>query len=147
MILQEDGQLYAGVARVDITPENFETYSDLNGNHSFDGCITDPIAERAGLDLGVVTDAIALGQAASPQVVRNTRRMASGDHESNLAFTAALRLKDVEYALSFARGLGVQSPFGELSATLLRKLCAQGDAHTNESKIFEVLRNLPSPRR
>ncbi len=50
MILEEDGQLYAGIARVAITPENFETYSDLNGNHSFDGCITDPLASRAGCD-------------------------------------------------------------------------------------------------
>ncbi|MFN7143328.1 MAG: hypothetical protein ACK4YP_06095 [Myxococcota bacterium] len=50
MILEEDGQLYAGVARIDITPTDFETYSDLNGNHSFDGCITDPTASRSGCD-------------------------------------------------------------------------------------------------
>jgi hypothetical protein len=50
MILKEDGQLYAGVARVDITPTGFETYTDLNGNHSFDGCITDPTASRGGCD-------------------------------------------------------------------------------------------------
>jgi hypothetical protein len=48
MILADDGQLYAGVARIEITPTNFETYSDLNGNHSFDGCVTDPLAERTG---------------------------------------------------------------------------------------------------
>lgn len=50
MVLAEDGQLYAGVARVDITPSNFETYSDLDGDHSFDGCLTDPNAERSGCD-------------------------------------------------------------------------------------------------
>lgn len=50
MVLAEDGQLYAGVARVDVTPEGFETYTDLNGNHSFDGCYTDPAAERTGCD-------------------------------------------------------------------------------------------------
>ncbi|MDP2312235.1 MAG: hypothetical protein Q8P41_04965 [Pseudomonadota bacterium] len=50
MPLVEDGQLYAGVARVDITPTNFETYTDINGNHSFDGCITDPAASRTGCD-------------------------------------------------------------------------------------------------
>lgn len=100
------------------------------------------IAERAGLDLNVVADAIALGQAASPQVVRNARRFASGDHEQNIVFTPALRLKDVEYALRFARKLGVAAPFGDLSATLLRKLCEQGDAQANESKIFEVVKAL-----
>ena len=38
------------------------------------------LAERAGLDLRLVADAIATGQAASPQVVRNTRRMARRIH-------------------------------------------------------------------
>ncbi len=50
MTLADDNQLYAGVARIDITPTNFETYSDLDGDHSFDGCITDPIAERTGCE-------------------------------------------------------------------------------------------------
>lgn len=100
------------------------------------------IAERAGLDLNAVADAIALGQAASPQVVRNARRFAMGDHDRDIVFTPALRLKDVEYALRFARKLGVGSPFGDLSATLLRKLCEKGDAHANESKIFDVVRRL-----
>ena len=50
MILEEDGQLYAGAARVDITPTDFETYTDLNGNNSFDGCLTAPNADRTGCD-------------------------------------------------------------------------------------------------
>ncbi len=104
------------------------------------------IAQLAGLDLTVVADAIATGQAASPQVVRNTRRMATGDHDQNIVFTPALRLKDVEYALRYARTLGVASPFGDLAARLLRQLCAQGDAQANESKIFEVVRALPPER-
>lgn len=100
------------------------------------------IAERAGLELDAVVDAIASGQAASPQVVRNTRRMANGDHDQNVVFTPMLRLKDVEYALRFSRKLGVASPFGELAAALLRELIARGDAQANESKIFEVIRAL-----
>ena len=43
------------------------------------------------------------GQAASPQVVRNVRRMVDGDHDRNVVFTAALRLKDVQYALRLAQ--------------------------------------------
>jgi 3-hydroxyisobutyrate dehydrogenase len=105
------------------------------------------IAERAGLDLNAVADAIALGQAASPQVVRNTRRIAAGNHDQNIVFTPALRLKDVEYALRFARKLGVAAPFGDVSATLFRKLCERGDAHVNESKVFEVVRSLKPPDR
>lgn len=92
------------------------------------------LAERAGLPLSAVVDAIALGQAASPQVVRNTRRMAAGDHEQNVVFTPALRLKDVEHALELGRRLGQETPFGDVAADLLRRLCAQGFADVNESK-------------
>ncbi|MDP2308186.1 MAG: hypothetical protein Q8P18_19355 [Pseudomonadota bacterium] len=50
MTLAEDGQVYAGIARVDITPTDFETYTDLDGDHSFDGCMTDPAASRTGCE-------------------------------------------------------------------------------------------------
>jgi 3-hydroxyisobutyrate dehydrogenase len=96
------------------------------------------MAQRAGLDLHRVADAIASSQAASPQVVRNTRRMVDGDHDQNVVFTTALRLKDVEYALRLGRELRIESPFGELAGSGLRQLCANGRADANESGIFEV---------
>jgi 3-hydroxyisobutyrate dehydrogenase len=102
------------------------------------------LAEGAGLDLSQVADAIAQGQAASPQVVRNVRRMAENNHDRDVVFTPALRLKDVQYALQLAQKLGVGSAFGELAASLLRKLCERGAGQANESKIIEVVRN-PSP--
>ena len=73
------------------------------------------LAQRAGLDLNVVVEAVSSGQAASPQVVRNVRRMADGDHDHNVVFTSALRLKDVEYALRLVQGLQMAAPFGELA--------------------------------
>lgn len=96
------------------------------------------LAQRAGLDLAIVADAIAVGQAASPQVVRNVRRMAAGDHDRNVVFTAALRLKDVEYALQMARELALPAPFGEVAGSGLRELCATGRAQINESGIFDL---------
>ncbi|MBM4367698.1 MAG: neutral/alkaline non-lysosomal ceramidase N-terminal domain-containing protein [Deltaproteobacteria bacterium] len=45
--LVNDGQLYAGVARVDITPSITETFDDLDGDYYFDGCPTDPTASRS----------------------------------------------------------------------------------------------------
>jgi 3-hydroxyisobutyrate dehydrogenase len=96
------------------------------------------LAQRAGLDLATVADAIATGQAASPQVVRNVRRMVAGDHDRNVVFTAALRLKDVEYALQMAQGLRLGAPFGELAGSGLRELCGSGRAQINESSIFDV---------
>lgn len=96
------------------------------------------LAQRAGLDLSAVADAIATGQAASPQVVRNVRRMAAGDHDRNIVFTAALRLKDVEYALRLAQALRMSVPFGELAERGLTELCEGGRAQMNESSILDV---------
>jgi len=100
------------------------------------------LAERAGLDLKLVADAVASGQAASPQVVRNVRRFVAGDHATNVTFTPALRLKDIEYALRLAKKLGVHSPLGLVADELYRKLCAQGGGGDNESRIIDVMRSL-----
>jgi 3-hydroxyisobutyrate dehydrogenase len=99
------------------------------------------IAERAGLEIAAVADAIASSQAASPQVVRNTRRMVAGDHADNVVFTSALRLKDVEYALRLAREIGIASPFGALAERTYRRLCELGHAQVNESKVIDVCRS------
>jgi 3-hydroxyisobutyrate dehydrogenase len=99
------------------------------------------LAQQAGLDMKLVADAVASGQAASPQVVRNVRRFVAGDHGTNINFTPALRLKDVEYALRLAKKLGVECPFGSVAADLYRKLCAQGGGRDNESRIIEALRS------
>jgi 3-hydroxyisobutyrate dehydrogenase len=98
------------------------------------------IAERAGLDLAVVAEAIATGQAASPQVVRNVRRMVDNDHDRNVVFTPVLRLKDVDYALRLSRSLGLGSPFGQLAARQLRHVIDLGHTRANETKILEVAR-------
>ena len=98
------------------------------------------IAEKVGLDLGVVADALATGQAASPQVVRNTRRIADGRHDRDILFTPQLRLKDVEYALMLARKFSIGSPFGELAGETFRRLCTLGHSQSNESKVVDVAR-------
>ena len=98
------------------------------------------IAERAGLDLHVVADAIATSQAASPQVVRNTRRIADGDHDRDIAFTPVLRLKDVEYALRLAAKLGVSTPFGDSARAAFNRLIELGGGADNESRVIDVAR-------
>ncbi|MCB9778576.1 MAG: neutral/alkaline non-lysosomal ceramidase N-terminal domain-containing protein [Alphaproteobacteria bacterium] len=42
MPLLEDGVTYAGAAIVDVTPEIVETWTDVNGNDLFEGCLWDP---------------------------------------------------------------------------------------------------------
>jgi 3-hydroxyisobutyrate dehydrogenase len=98
------------------------------------------LAERAGLNLHAVAETLATGQAASPQVVRNARRMVAGDHDTNIQFTPQLRLKDVDYALRLARKLGIGTPFGALASSVYTRLCELGHAGSNESKIIEVAR-------
>lgn len=98
------------------------------------------LAERAGLDLHTVAEAIATGQAASPQVVRNARRIVEGNHDENVLFTPALRLKDVRYALQLANNLGLRTPFGTAASDAYAQLCKLGFGDTNESKIIEVAR-------
>jgi 3-hydroxyisobutyrate dehydrogenase len=101
------------------------------------------LAERAGLDLEAVVDAIATGQAASPQVVRNTRRMVAGDFTRDVTFTPVLRLKDVEYALRLADELGIGAPFGAVARQAFRRLLDLGGAGQSESRVIEVARGEP----
>jgi 3-hydroxyisobutyrate dehydrogenase len=98
------------------------------------------VAERAGLDLQTAATAIAAGQAASPQVVRNARRIVADDHDRDLAFTPVLRMKDVSYALHLAERLGMAAPFGQLAASQFQQLIDLGHAQVNESKIIEIAR-------
>jgi 3-hydroxyisobutyrate dehydrogenase len=100
------------------------------------------LAERIGLDLSTVANAISSGQAASPQVVRNARRIVADDHDRNVVFTPILRLKDVEYALQLAQGIGMRAPFGQIAAGQLQQLIALGYSRDNESRIIEVARLL-----
>ncbi|HUQ50961.1 MAG TPA: NAD(P)-dependent oxidoreductase [Gammaproteobacteria bacterium] len=104
------------------------------------------LAERAGLDTKAVVDAIATSQAASPQVVRNTRRMLAGDFTHDVTFTPVLRLKDVEYALRLADDVGVGTPFGRVARDAFRRLIELGGAAQNESRIIEVARGQPPPK-
>jgi 3-hydroxyisobutyrate dehydrogenase len=101
------------------------------------------LAERAGLDLNLVADAVASGQAASPQVVRNVRRFVSGEPAGPVNFTPALRLKDIDYALRLADKLGADCAFGRVAGQLYRKLCELGYSSDNESRIIEALRQRP----
>jgi 3-hydroxyisobutyrate dehydrogenase len=101
------------------------------------------IAEKMGLDLGTVADALATGQAASPQVIRNARRMVDGQRDQSVVFTPQLRLKDIEYALALARTLEIGSPFGVVAARIFSRLCALGYAQANESEVIEVARQQP----
>ena len=98
------------------------------------------LAERAGLDAALVADALATGQAASPQVVRNTRRMAEGEFKRDIPFTPVLRLKDIDYALQLAATLRIATPFGTAARDAFARLIDLGGSADHESRVIEVFR-------
>ena len=87
-----------------------------------------------------VADAIATSQAASPQVVRNTRRMIEREFARDIVFTPVLRLKDVDYALRLAEKLGVATPFGAAARDAFRRLVEQGGGAEHEGRVIDVAR-------
>src|SRR5947208_6732776 len=62
------------------------------------------IAEQAGLDMKLVLEAVETGVAASPQVIRHSKRMVARNF-AGANFTAALRRKDAAYAVALAERL------------------------------------------
>ncbi len=99
------------------------------------------LAERAGLDLERVVDAIAVSQAASPQVVRNTRRMLERGFDRDVVFTAVLRLKDVDYALQLGRSVGLGTPFGDAAHAAFQRLVELGGDENHEARVIDVARD------
>jgi 3-hydroxyisobutyrate dehydrogenase len=86
------------------------------------------IAERAGLDMNLVAEALSTGAVASPQVIRHSKRMVARDF-SGASFTAALRHKDAAYAVRLAEELlpGVPVSRAALAAYEVAKTSAPDD--------------------
>jgi 3-hydroxyisobutyrate dehydrogenase len=103
------------------------------------------MAERAGLDLDLVARAIEAGQAGSPQVVRNARRIVAADHRDPVVFSARLRRKDADYGVRLATSLGMDARLGAVALDGLDLLIAMGLGDQNESAVVEVARGGASP--
>jgi 3-hydroxyisobutyrate dehydrogenase-like beta-hydroxyacid dehydrogenase len=67
------------------------------------------IAEQAGLDMKLVLEAVETGVAASPQVLRHSKRMVARNF-AGATFTASLRHKDAAYAVALAEQLLSATP-------------------------------------
>ena len=95
------------------------------------------IAERAGLDMNLVAEALSTGAVASPQVIRHSKRMVARDF-SGASFTAALRHKDAAYAVRLAEELlpGVPVSRAALAAYEKAKASAPDD---DEGKMIEIV--------
>jgi len=96
------------------------------------------IAEQAGLDMNLVLEAVESGVAASPQVIRHSKRMVARDF-GGATFTAALRHKDAAYAVALAESLLRATPVmgrAAVEAYAQAKAAAPDD---DEGKMIELV--------
>jgi 3-hydroxyisobutyrate dehydrogenase len=96
------------------------------------------IAERAGLDMKLVLEAIETGVAASPQVIRHSRRMAARNF-SGATFTAALRHKDAAYAVALAESLLAEPPLVGRAAVQAYERAKAHAPDDDEGKMIEIV--------
>jgi 3-hydroxyisobutyrate dehydrogenase len=96
------------------------------------------IAEHAGLDMKLVLEAIETGVAASPQVIRHSKRMAARNF-TGATFTVALRHKDAAYAVALAESLLPGEPLmGRAAVEAYARAKAQGP-DDDEGKMIEFI--------
>src|SRR5450432_690038 len=96
------------------------------------------IAEQAGLDMKLVVEAIETGVAASPQVIRHSKRMAARNF-SGATFTAALRHKDAAYAVALAESLLADAPVMGRAAVQAYDRAKAYAPDDDEGKMIEIV--------
>ncbi len=96
------------------------------------------IAEQAGLDMKLVLEAIENGVAASPQVIRHSKRMAARNFEG-ATFTAALRHKDAAYAVALAESLLADPPLLGRAAVAAYERAKSAAPDDDEAKMIEIV--------
>jgi 3-hydroxyisobutyrate dehydrogenase len=96
------------------------------------------IAEQAGLDMKLVLDAVASGVAASPQVIRHSKRMAARNFDG-ATFTASLRHKDAAYAVALAESLLADAPVMGRAAVAAYERAKSVAPDDDEAKMIEIV--------
>jgi 3-hydroxyisobutyrate dehydrogenase len=96
------------------------------------------IAEQAGLDMKLVLEALETGVAASPQVIRHSRRMVTRNF-AGASFTAALRHKDAAYAVALAESLLADAPIMGRAAVQAYDKAKAHAPDDDEGKMIEIV--------
>jgi 3-hydroxyisobutyrate dehydrogenase len=96
------------------------------------------IAEQAGLDMKLVLETLETGVAASPQVVRHSKRMVARDF-GGASFAAALRYKDAVYAVALAESLLSSVPLMGRAAVQAYDRAKAHAPDDDEGKMIEVV--------
>jgi len=96
------------------------------------------IAEQAGLDMKLVLEAVESGVAASPQVIRHSKRMAARNF-TGATFTASLRHKDAAYAVALAESLLADAPVVGRAAVAAYERAKSVAPDDDEAKMIEIV--------
>jgi 3-hydroxyisobutyrate dehydrogenase len=99
-------------------------------------------AEAAGIDLDAAQKAFSAGNTNSGHVIRHTKYVATGKHESPVHFSCRNRLKDVTYGVEFIERIGAQSQLGHSAADVLNKMIDLGMGDRNDSELIDALRQI-----
>jgi 3-hydroxyisobutyrate dehydrogenase len=97
------------------------------------------IAEKAGLNLSMVAEALSCGACASPMVKYISKRMAEADHE-NVYFSARWRHKDASYGMKLASDVGQSAPVSAAATAAFQTVIERGQGDLNSSIVIEALR-------
>lgn len=97
------------------------------------------VAERAGLDLGKVKDALSTGAVASPHVKYLVERMFEDNHD-DIYFKTRWRHKDAAYGLKLGMEMGQYMPTSTAAEKVFKKAVSIGFGDKNSSIIIDVLR-------
>jgi 3-hydroxyisobutyrate dehydrogenase len=96
------------------------------------------IAEQAGLDMKLVLETLETGVAASPQVIRHSKRMVARNF-GGASFAAALRHKDAVYAVALAESLLSSVPVMGRAAVQAYDRAKDYAPDDDEGKMIEVV--------
>jgi 3-hydroxyisobutyrate dehydrogenase-like beta-hydroxyacid dehydrogenase len=96
------------------------------------------IAEQAGLDMKLVLEAVETGVAASPQVIRHSKRMVARDF-AGANFTSALRHKDAAYAVALAESLLADTALMGRAAVESYQRAKAHAPDEDEGKMIEIM--------
>jgi len=95
------------------------------------------LAERAGVDPGVVKNALMSGFAASRMLDLQAPKMIARDFQGRIE--SRLHHKDIHIVVEMARALGLELPASATAAEVLDRLQRRGGAREDSAAMFSVL--------
>jgi 2-hydroxy-3-oxopropionate reductase len=95
-------------------------------------------AERAGIDVARIPEALSGGRADSRQLQEMLPKMATRDH--SITGRAALMLKDLELIHDLARGVGAPMPVTAVVTELFRQMVANGLGDRDNTEMVNAYR-------